>query len=307
MVKLNIDLPDSFFLEEERDGYLVSAKIKELWAVQLDLLNEFDRVCKKHNLRYILDAGSLLGAVRHKGYIPWDDDLDVSMLREDYEKLIKIAPQEFKDPYFLQCYQTEHNYSDWVTKLRRSDTTYLLARDLGCKRVNLGVFLDIFVYDSFPNDDLNLLREYVKLPINLHIQMEAMAKVPRIEDGLRMYLRYFYYNIRYGYSSVFGKYKKLDQFAKRFNEGPYKACITTGLPRYYHAKWFEETIEVPFENLMVPISASYDAMLKSLYGDYMTPVRGSSAHILLYFDPDKSYRDVVKDKRIMRELRRKHH
>ena len=75
MVELKIKLPDSFFYEEERDGYWVSSEIKELWAVQLDLLNEFDRVCKKYNLKYILDFGTLLGAIRHKGFIPWDDDL----------------------------------------------------------------------------------------------------------------------------------------------------------------------------------------------------------------------------------------
>ena len=85
MVDLNIKLPESFLQEEEREGVVVSAELKKLWAVQLDLLCEFDRVCKKHGLRYILDFGTLLGAIRHKGYIPWDDDQDVSILCEDYD------------------------------------------------------------------------------------------------------------------------------------------------------------------------------------------------------------------------------
>ena len=110
MVDLKVKLPDSFFHEEVRDGYLVTAKVKELWAVQIDLLCELDRVCKKYNLKYILDFGTLLGAVRHKGFIPWDDDLDVSMLREDYDKLMEVGPTEFTHPYFLQNHDTEIGY-----------------------------------------------------------------------------------------------------------------------------------------------------------------------------------------------------
>ena len=92
MVKLEIELPEGFLDEEIRCGYTVTAKAKRAWAVQMDLLHKLDEVCKKYNLRYFADSGTLLGAARDKGYIPWDDDIDIVMLREDYEKLRDVAP-----------------------------------------------------------------------------------------------------------------------------------------------------------------------------------------------------------------------
>ena len=305
MVDLNIELPESFFQEEERDGYLVSAKTKELWAVQLDLLNEFDRVCKKYGIKFMLDFGSLLGAVRHKGFIPWDDDLDVSMLREDYEKLIEIAPYEFKEPYFLQNHHSERNFSYTVAKLRRSDTTFLSSIDLTWERVNHGIFIDVFVYDSFPSDDIEYLKEIVQFSKTMHYRMQAMSCVPSINDGMKMILRYYYYNLRY--RSIYEQYDMLEKFAKQFDNGPFKACIMSNMIRFYHDTWFDQKIEMPFENLMMPVSAYYDAILTLLYGDYMTPILGSSAHDLVYCDTCSSYLEVMKDKALMRKFKQEHY
>ena len=142
MVELNIKLPESFFLEEERDGYLVSAEMKSLWAVQLDLLYELDRVCRKHGIKYILDFGTLLGAIRHKGYIPWDDDIDVSMLREDYDKLLSVASQEFKEPYFLQTEYSDPGSLRPNAQLRNSRTCGILKMDLvPLHGYNQGIFI----------------------------------------------------------------------------------------------------------------------------------------------------------------------
>ena len=100
MVELKLALPDHFLEEEVRDGYTVSKEMKEVWAVELDLLAEFMRVCDRHGIVYYADAGTILGAVRHKGFIPWDDDIDVMMMRDQYDKLQKIGPEEFRHPYF---------------------------------------------------------------------------------------------------------------------------------------------------------------------------------------------------------------
>ena len=84
---IKIKLPEHFLEKEVRCGYSVTEKAKKIWAVELDLLAEFDRVCRKHDINYQIFAGTLLGAVRHEGFSPWDDDVDVCLLRGDYEKL----------------------------------------------------------------------------------------------------------------------------------------------------------------------------------------------------------------------------
>lgn len=97
---IKLVIPDDYLRDESREGYLVSGAIKKVWAVELDLIEELLRVCNKHNLKIYCCAGTILGAVRHSGYIPWDDDVDLMMYRDDYEKLCGISGIEFAEPYF---------------------------------------------------------------------------------------------------------------------------------------------------------------------------------------------------------------
>ena len=111
------------FLQEEVDhDFLVDENRKKLWAVMLDMIAEFDKVCKKYGFSYYMIYGALLGAVRHKGFIPWDDDFDVAMPRNDYERFIRLS-DEFKHPYFLQTPYTDPGYYYSFAKIRNSNTT----------------------------------------------------------------------------------------------------------------------------------------------------------------------------------------
>ena len=134
-------LEETFFQEEIRSGYKVSQKMKKIWAVQLNLLEYFDKLCREHELRYFVDYGTLLGAVRHQGFIPWDDDIDVVMFRDDYEKLKIIAGREVESPYFFQ-----NSYTDimiWAfSKLRDDRTTAIEFPDI-LPEFHQGIFIDI--------------------------------------------------------------------------------------------------------------------------------------------------------------------
>ena len=93
-MSVRFELEDSFFRDETRDGFAVPGLMKRCWGAQLRVLEEFDRICEKHGIRWFAFCGTLLGAVRHKGFVPWDDDVDIAMLREDYENFLGVAPLE---------------------------------------------------------------------------------------------------------------------------------------------------------------------------------------------------------------------
>ena len=141
---------DKFFEAEERCGYHISEKMKKVWAVELKLLDYFDQLCREHNLRYYIAYGTLLGAVRHQGFIPWDDDIDVVMFRDDYEKLKVIAGEVVEYPYFFQ-----NSYTDtmiWAfAKLRDSRTTAIEFPDFPSE-FHQGIFIDIFPLDDVPDN-----------------------------------------------------------------------------------------------------------------------------------------------------------
>ena len=125
-----MEFDTEFCKEEVRCGYTVSEKMKKVWSVEMDMLKELIRVCKKYDLNYYADSGTLIGAVRHNGFIPWDDDIDVAMFREDYEKLLSVAKEEFKYPYFLQTVYSEKDYLRGHAQLRNSATTGCIKNDL---------------------------------------------------------------------------------------------------------------------------------------------------------------------------------
>ena len=122
-------------------------ELKKLQGLQLKIAKEFKRICDKYQISYSLSGGSLLGAIRHTGFIPWDDDFDVEMLRSEYERFLKIAPVELKDDYFLETWGTDKYFSLPYAKLMLKGTTYAEENTQNAK-IRKGIFIDIFVADS---------------------------------------------------------------------------------------------------------------------------------------------------------------
>lgn len=150
--------------EEVRNGYLISSEMKKVWSVQMELLKKLLFVCDKYNLKIWADSGTLIGTVREKGFIPWDDDIDMIMMRNDYDKLISISEKEFNDPYFLQSAYSESKYPRGHAQLRMRGTAAILPNDMD-QSFDQSIFLDIFVYDAVPeNQDLmdSLIRKIEK-------------------------------------------------------------------------------------------------------------------------------------------------
>lgn len=127
--------------------------LRRLQMIELEMLKELDRVCRKNGIAYIIDAGTLLGAVRHGGFIPWDDDIDVRMLRKDYERFCEACKKELNQKYFLQTYRTDPGYRWGYARILKNDTVYRRRGQQRMKARN-GVFIDVFPNDSLPDEFL---------------------------------------------------------------------------------------------------------------------------------------------------------
>ena len=126
---------------------MTEVDLKTLQNIELEILDEFIRVCEKNQLTYFLIGGSCIGAVRHHGFIPWDDDIDVGMPREDYEKLVEIAADELNPEYFFQNYHSEKNCGLIFGKIRKNNT--ILSENYSYHiHMHQGVWIDIFPYDQ---------------------------------------------------------------------------------------------------------------------------------------------------------------
>ena len=174
-----LEIADSFYQEEERCGYVVSAHMKKVWAVELDLLYQLQQVCEKYGIQYYGSGGTILGAERHKGMIPWDDDIDIMMLRDQYDLLCSHA-DEFEEPYFFQTFDTDEGYFRGHAQLRNSNTTGVLV-DEAKKNVpfNQGIFIDIFPLDNIVRNR----KLWAKQMKRIEKYREQAKKLYRTTDG----------------------------------------------------------------------------------------------------------------------------
>ena len=291
----------NLYRDEIRSGFLVTSHRKKLWNVQIGLINEFARVCKKYNLRWFASGGTLLGAVRHGGFIPWDDDVDVRMFRPDYNKLVKIAAKEFKYPYFLDNwydYQREVEMSsstlrDLSLQLINKEvedkypicwpfTPFLKLRDLRttmlgipeARETNQCIFMDIFPMDAFSSlsEDKNYIKFLQSLifliaatyPKKIRKLIDEDNQSPSLKNALEIFL-----SLPYRQRGIF-----FDDLAdKNFNDsekvGLFWDYLVKGHLKDTHEKrFFEKTVYLPFESIEIPAPFMYEEFLNILFGDW---------------------------------------
>ena len=307
MVDLSIKLPEGFLNKETRCGFTVSEKLKEVWAVELDLLSEFDRVCKKYGIKYIASCGTMLGAARHHGFIPWDDDVDLMMMRDEYDKLCEIAPTEFKHPYFFQTEDTDPGFMRYFARLRNSNTTGIQAFEAGYNyKYNQGIFIDIFPMDAVIDDKELFEKQYQDEKYISKKIFKACSwghHLPYTNTlGYRL-KRYFilpffgqliekYFNV----NKLFHQYMDV---CKRYNREntEYVSLLSFEFREKRHfikRKDMEDIIEVDFEFMKIPTIANYDEALRWKYGNYNEMVKEPNYHGEVIFDTDTSYIEYYK-------------
>ncbi len=255
-------------------------EFRRLQLLQLDMLVEFDRVCRENGINWCLGFGSMLGAVRNGGYIPWDDDADICMLREDYEKFKKVAGQLDGEVCFFQDHSTDPEYRWGYGKLRRTGTSFVRVgqEHIKCKT---GVFVDVFPFDDVPRSvPGQMLQDFYCFLL----RKVLWSEVGRLAEGETPFMRGVYSLLsKIPTDWVFARLGKIQR--KSSNLTPNKVRILTfrGIGKLYrkdHAasdrygipkKWIAETEDCTFEGKTLRGMANYDDFLTFTYGDYMTP------------------------------------
>ncbi len=261
-------------------------QFEEMKKIELNILIYFTEVCEENNLRYYLGGGTLLGAVRHKGFIPWDDDIDVMMPRPDFQKLLSLSINN--ENYNIIKPGAEGYYYNFAKLV---DTRTILE-EKGIKRIDgLGVYIDIFPLDGMPETPDARKKRFKELnSIRKRINNTCLLK-PKFHRNPFAYLnacRIYNSNKNIDLSSLQKKY--LDSALKNSfddSEFVFAAGGAYGARDIFPGKWFKKEIELQFENLSVKAFNGYDFYLTQLYGDYMTlppeDKRVTPHHTIVYF------------------------
>lgn len=295
-------LPIDFLEPEERNGVSITTENKKLWAIQIDLAMQIDKLCENHHLRYYMIGGTLLGAVRHKGYIPWDDDLDIAMFRADYDKFVNLAQKELKAPYFLQSPLTDRGFFRHHVVLRNSNTTCIGKWEQHAKNNN-GIYVDIFPLDDYVdnelcNDFIRIARRQNMIGMNNYRWRSAKnAKLKRmllLLGGAIMYPG--------GSPSIYQKHEAMCLKISREEYDriglQYTNFFYPSHKLIWERKLFSDTVRMPYEYTDFCAPAGFDMILRTQYGDYMQfpPVEKRGDKHSFEYDADTPYREYCAKK-----------
>lgn len=248
-----------------------SARLK---AVQFEMLKKFVEICEREGLTYWLIAGTAIGAVRHKGFIPWDDDIDVGMPRADYDRFMEIGQELLPDYYFLQNYKTDPNYPINFAKIRDSRTTYIES-SVSHIKMNHGIWMDIFPMDGYP--DPGIRRRIFRFLNNLSFARIYLAFDKNIKKDLRhRILKAICHVTILVYPTLRSAIERREKRFKKYDYNTCKYIINNS------GAWGEkrevmdgdtmgEGVYGEFEGLKAKLPSNYDKYLTTMYGDYMTP------------------------------------
>ena len=300
-------LTTEFYQDEVRYGFYVPTAIKQAWGAELQILAEIDRICKKYNIRYFAEWGTLIGAVRHGGFVPWDDDLDIGMLREDYECFKEVAKDELPGEFAIHDYATKENH--WLFLSRVVNCNQICFEEEHLRKYHNFPYIatvDIFVMDYLYRDEE---QEKARCEEIKHILAVADQIIEgRMQDSVR---EMFLQELENKYHTKLPRTKNArelgislyrlaelqmarvpadesDAVAQIF---PWVLKGNRGLPK----KCYDTLVRLPFEEITIPVPADYNTALRYRYGDYMTIRKVWGGHDYPYFEGQRKNLQAVAD------------
>ncbi len=283
-----MEFKENFFEGETRNGFYIRPMMKKYWAAGLEVLEEVAKLCKKHDIPWFAEFGTLLGAIREKGFIAWDDDIDISMMRKDYERFRHYAKTELPEGWF--CLNERGDVQGAL--ICRVVNSHVICTDKKflekfhyCPYIN-GV--DVFVYDNIPAEQ-PAFEQYVNLvQIAWGLSQNLAEKYEDTDDEVKDMIAQMEEISGVHLDRNKGMKSQLLTLAEHISamymdqesEGVAVACKLLEKKKYvFRKEWFEKTVMADFEGMKLPVPADYDKVLRVWYGDnYMTPIRGAAGH-----------------------------
>lgn len=244
-------------------------ELRKLQMALLDIALEIKRICEKNKIPYILCGGSLLGAVRHNGFIPWDDDMDIAMLRNDYETFIDLCTHELGNDYILQTNEVDNQYANSFAKIGIRDTQ-LVNVEISNQDLSQYISVDVFPLDSFPKSKLKKKLQYFfeqSLCTAAYIKADYQVDKPiTVQGKIRRYLVK-----KYAYNHTLAQILKcMVLLEKKYNKSQTEEIGLVFFKEHYISKEkFLDVTTCQFENYDFPIPKSFDTILTGIYGNYM--------------------------------------
>ena len=286
----NISFPKSFFREEVRNGFYIPTMIKRYWAGQLQILSEIHKLCKKHNIKWFADYGTLLGAVRHGGYIPWDDDFDICMMRDDYERFFEIAKKEFPKEYIILLLRDYEEYDNALGRI-------VNCHSIDCSKDHMDMFsgcpytvgVDIFPLDGMYRDEAKEKErvERLKRAVIAHDAVAMQNDLGELAKNIELLIL----GVEKDNHVKLKRGKKLKHELEKLIEKIYMECPVSEadkvalMPFYfmygdhvYPKEFYNDAFDMKFENTTVKVPCCYDQKLSSDYGNYMEIRKGGGMH-----------------------------
>lgn len=247
-------------------------QLKELQLVELDMLKDFIKVCEILELKYFLAGGTLLGAIRHKGFIPWDDDIDVVMPREDYEIFLEKAQDLLDKEYFVQNYKTDPEFVLSFSKIRNSETTFIEKTSKN-RNINHGVYIDIFPIDGFPKKKWQYLKNKVFNLMYTYQTDKYFYYEKKVSPNLKTRIIGWFSDLLYKNRTLREIQDKKEKIYTKYkynnSEKVISYCGIYGEKEIMPRGYFGEGEKAIFEGIEVRVPQKYDLYLKQFYGDYM--------------------------------------